>query len=98
MEGWYKSCRAKDQLLEEHQWRKHPAAPVIVIHKDQYKEAKAEEPEVQEPEAEESFTTLQPGVPQINPRTPAPQEPTLPAQEPPVPVVEPEVILPPGRE
>lgn len=91
-----KAAELKTQLLEEHQWRKHPAAPVIVIHKDQYKEAKAEEPEVQEPEAEESFTTLQPGVPQINPRTPAPQEPTLPAQEPPVPVVEPEVILPPA--
>ena len=32
---------AKTQLPEEHQWRNHPATPVIVIHTDQSKEAKA---------------------------------------------------------
>jgi ATP-dependent 26S proteasome regulatory subunit len=54
---------AKTQLLEEHQWRKHPATPVIVIHTDQSKEAKAKEPKAPESEAEKFFTTLQPEGP-----------------------------------
>ena len=53
---------AKTQLLDEHQWRKHPTAPVIVIDTDQSKEAKAKELEAPESEAEEFFTTLQPEV------------------------------------
>ena len=79
---------AKTQLLDEHQWRKHPTTPVIVIHTDQSKEAKAKD----------FFTTLQPEgplrsdllqvdpikssvashavpSPQINPHTPDLQEP-----------------------